>query len=90
MTQTNRYMVWPPSIPINYEGNRVGSMVNPKIGGSLAKPHRLAFKYPYYKKDAYLNSHVKIFHAGVRANGKTYEKYIINAFSYTLKKMTLY
>ncbi len=39
MTQTNRYMGWPPSILINYEGHKIGSMVNPKMGGSIAKPH---------------------------------------------------
>ncbi len=90
MTQTNRYMGWPPSILINYEGHKIGSMVNPKMGGLVAKPHWSIFKYPYYKKDAYLDSHVRIFHAIVIANGETYEKYIINAFNYTLRKMTLY
>lgn len=89
-TQANRSMGWPPRILINYEEHRIGSMLNPKIGGSVAKPHRSTFKYPDYKKDAYLDVHVKIFHAIVRANGNTYEKHIINVFSYTLRKMTLY
>jgi hypothetical protein len=89
-TQANRSMGWPPRILINYERHRIGSMLNPKIGGSVAKPHRSTFKYPDYKKDAYLDVHVKIFHAIVRANGNTYEKHIINVFSYTLRKMTLY
>ncbi len=90
MAQTNRYMGWPPSIPINYEGHRIGSMVNPNIGGSVTKPHQSIFKYLKYNKDAYLDYHVRIFHVVVRANGETYEKYVINAFSYTLRKMTLY
>jgi hypothetical protein len=70
MTQTNRYLGLPQSIPINYEGHKIGSMVNPKIGGLEAKPHQSTFKYPYYNKDAYLNSHVRIFHAIVRVNGE--------------------
>jgi hypothetical protein len=80
----------PPSSPINYEGHRIGSMVNPTIGGSVAKPHRSALKYPYHKKDAYLDFHVRMFHTFIRGNGETYEKYIINAFNYTLRNMTLY
>ncbi len=41
-------------------------------------------KYPDDKKDANPNAHAN---AAVTANGKTSE-YIINAFSYTLRKMT--
>jgi len=32
---------------------------------------------------------VKVFHAVFKANGETYEEYIINAFTYTLKETTL-
>ncbi len=46
-------------------------------------------KYLDYKKDANPNVHVRVFNATVRANGETSKEYIINAFSYTLKKMAL-
>jgi hypothetical protein len=37
-----------------------------------------------------MNAHVKVFQAAIRANGKTFEEYIINAFSYTLRETTSY
>jgi hypothetical protein len=46
-------------------------------------------KYLDYKKDANPNAHVKVFEAAIRVNGETFEEYIINAFNYTLRKMTL-
>ncbi len=48
----------------------------------------MAFKYPNFKKyDP--NVHVKMFNFAVKANIKTFEEYITNAFSYTLRDMTL-
>ncbi len=44
--------------------------------------------YQDYKKDANRNAHVKVFNATIRVNGKTFKKYIINTFNYTLKKKT--
>jgi hypothetical protein len=32
--------------------------------------------------------HVRVFQTTIRANGKTLEEYIINAFSYTLRETT--
>jgi len=62
--------------------------VNTIAGGLVAKPYRLAMKYLDYKEDVDLNAHVKVFQAVIRANGKTFEEYIINAFSYTLRETT--
>jgi hypothetical protein len=50
-TQINKYMGWPPSIPINCEGQRIGSMVNPQVGVLMVRPYQLTSKYPHYKKD---------------------------------------
>jgi hypothetical protein len=44
-------MGWPPSIPINCEGQRIGSMVNPQVGVLMVRPYQLTSKYPHYKKD---------------------------------------
>jgi hypothetical protein len=87
-TQANRSMGWPPPIPLNCVQNIIGLMVNIGIRGSVAKPYQSTLKYPNYKKDANLDAHVKVFQAAIKANGETSEKYIINVFSYTLKKTT--
>ncbi len=55
----------------------------------MAKPYRSTLKYQNYKKDVNPNVHVIMFQAIVKANGKTLHEFIINAFSYTLKEMTL-
>jgi hypothetical protein len=39
------------SIPINCEGQRIGSMVNLGARVPMAKPHKSTLKYPNYKKD---------------------------------------
>jgi hypothetical protein len=44
-------MGWPPLIPINCEGQRIGSMVNFGTVVLVAKPYKSALKYPNYKKD---------------------------------------
>jgi hypothetical protein len=54
----------------------------------MARPYWSTLKYPTYKKDLHPNAHVKVFQILVRTNGKTSEKYMINAFSYTLKETT--
>jgi hypothetical protein len=56
---------------------------------SIARPYRLALKYLDYKKDAYPNVHMRVFNTTIKTIGETYEEYIINAFSYTLKNMAL-
>jgi len=38
-TQTNRYVGWPPPIPLNCERQRTRSVVNIKVRGSVAKPY---------------------------------------------------
>jgi len=58
------------------------------IDGFYVKPNRVAFKYPNFKKDVDPNAHVRMFNFVVKANTKTFEEYIINAFSYTLKDTT--
>jgi hypothetical protein len=48
--------------------------------GHYARPNRVAFKYPNFKKNVNPNVHVRMFNFA-----KTFEEYIINAFSYTLR-----
>jgi hypothetical protein len=50
----------------------------------------VAFKYPDFKKDFDLNAHVRMFNSIVKGNAKTFEEYIIHAFSYMLKDMAPY
>jgi hypothetical protein len=54
----------------------------------VVRPYQSTLKYLDNKKYANPNVHVKVFNVVVRANGETYEEYIINAFSYTQKKTT--
>jgi hypothetical protein len=44
----------------------------------------VALKYPDFKKDVNLDVHVRMSNFVVKENAKTFEEYIINAFSYTL------
>jgi hypothetical protein len=57
--------------------------------GHYVKPNKVALKYPDFKKDVNPNVHVKMFNFVIKANAKTSLNYIINAFSYTLRDMTL-
>jgi hypothetical protein len=57
--------------------------------GSVIKPYQSTLKYQNYKKDVDPNVHVIMFQAIVKANGITLHEFIINAFIYTLKEMTL-
>jgi hypothetical protein len=47
----------------------------------------IVLKYLDFKKDVDLDGHVKVFNFVVKANAKTFEEYIINAFNYKLKDM---
>ncbi len=38
-TQANRYVGWPPPIPLNCQRQRTSSVVNTKARGSVAKPY---------------------------------------------------
>jgi hypothetical protein len=49
------------------------------------KPNKVAFKHLDFKKDVDPNVHVRVFNFVIKKNVKTSKKYIINAFSYTLK-----
>jgi hypothetical protein len=53
------------------------------------KPNKVALKYLDFKKDVDLDAHVKVFNFAVKENAKTFEEYIINSFSYTLRDTTL-
>jgi hypothetical protein len=55
--------------------------------GHYVRPNMVALKYPNFKKDVNPNANVKMFNFVVKANAKTFEEYIINAFSYTLRNM---
>jgi hypothetical protein len=47
----------------------------------------VALKYPSFKKDVDPNAHVRVFNFVVKKNVETFEEYINNAFSFTLKDM---
>jgi len=52
--------------------------------------NKVTIKYPDFKKDASadVDVHVRVFNFTMKANAETFEKYIINAFSYTLRNTT--
>jgi hypothetical protein len=56
--------------------------------GHYVRPNMVAFKYYDFKKDVDPNVHVKVFNSIVKENAKTFEEYIINAYSCTLKDTT--
>lgn len=87
-TQTNKFVEWPPPIPINYEGQKTRLVVNLGVGVLEAKPYQSTLKYSNYKKDVDPYAHVKVLNVAIKANGETFKEYIINAFSYTLQKTT--
>ncbi len=49
--------------------------------GHYVKPNKVDFKYPNFKKNVNPNAYVKVFNFVVKANAKTFEEYIINAFN---------
>jgi hypothetical protein len=46
-------------------------MVNFQTRVLMVRSYQLTLKYPYYKKDANLDVHVKVFNVVVRENGET-------------------
>jgi hypothetical protein len=56
--------------------------------GHYVRSNRVALKYLDFKKDVDPNVHVIVFNSIVKTNVETFEKYIINAFSYMLRDMT--
>ncbi len=52
-------------------------------------PNRVTLKYIDFKKDVDPNVHAKVFNFIMKANIETFEEYIINVFSYTLKNISL-
>jgi hypothetical protein len=59
------------------------------MDGHYVRPNMVALKYPDFKKDVDPNAHVRMFNSTIKANAKTFEVYIINAFSYMLQNTTL-
>jgi hypothetical protein len=57
--------------------------------GHYVKPNMVGLKYPDFKKDVDLNVHVKVFNSTVKVNVEKFEEYIINAFRYMLRDITL-
>jgi hypothetical protein len=57
--------------------------------GHYVKPNMVAFKYLDFKKDVDSDAHVRMLNFVVKTNEKTFEEYIINVFSYTLRYTTL-
>jgi hypothetical protein len=72
---------------MNYEGQKIRSLMNLGASISIARPYRSALKYQDYKKNVNPNVHVKVINANVKTNGKIFEEYIINAFN-TMKETT--
>ncbi len=70
---------WEPSIII-------AQISNHKIG-HYVRPNKVAQKYFDLQKGVDLNAHVKVFNFVVKVNAIFFEKYIINAFSYTQRDM---
>jgi hypothetical protein len=52
------------------------------------RPNMVAFKYLDFKKYVNPNAHVRVFNYVMKANAKTYKKYIINVFNYMLRNTT--
>ncbi len=50
--------------------------------------NKVAIKYLDFFKNVDLDVHVRVFNSIVKINALTSKKYIINAFSYTLKDTT--
>ncbi len=61
MSQTNRFMGWPPPIPLNCEQQKIRLVVDPGTSGLVARPYRPALKYLNYYKDVDQNVHVSVF-----------------------------
>jgi hypothetical protein len=59
--QANKFVGWPPLIPLNCEQQKTKSMVNTIARGLEARPYQSTLKYPNYKKDTNINAHVKVF-----------------------------
>jgi hypothetical protein len=55
--------------------------------GHFVRSNKVALKYIDFKKDVDPDVHVRVFNSMVKANIETFEEYIINAFSYTLRDM---
>ncbi len=51
MIQANKFVGWPPSIPLNCEWQRIGLMANIGARGLVAIAYRSTLKYPNNKKD---------------------------------------
>jgi hypothetical protein len=50
--------------------------------GHYVKPNKVVLKYLDFRKDDDPDAHVRMFNFAIKANAKTFEKYIINALSY--------
>ncbi len=57
--------------------------------GHYVKLNKVTLKYPDFKKDVDPYVHVKVFNFAIKTNAETSKEYIINAFNYTLKNITL-
>ncbi len=57
--------------------------------GHYLRPNMVIFKYLDLKKDVDLDVHVRMFNFVIKTDIKTFEKYIINVFSYMLRDTTL-
>ncbi len=58
--------------------------------GCFVRLNKVTLKYLDFKKDVDVDVdvHVRVFNFTMKANAQTFEKYIINAFSYTLRDIT--
>jgi len=57
--------------------------------GHFVKPNRVALKYPNFFLNDDLDAHFRMFNFVIKTNVETFKQYIINAFNYMLKDITL-
>jgi hypothetical protein len=57
--------------------------------GHYVRQNKIAFKYPNLKKYDDLDVHVRMFNSAVKTNVDTFDEYIINAFNYMQKNITM-
>ncbi len=93
----NKITKWPPMSSIvvrRYKSinvtNPIGRHWKPSIIIQGILDHKnVVFKYPNFIKYDDPNAHVIMFNYVVNANAKTSKEYIVNAFNYMLRNITL-
>jgi hypothetical protein len=66
----------------------MATQIHDHRNGHFVRPNKVAFKYHAFKTNVNIDVHVKMYNFTINANAKTFEEYIINAFSHTLRDTT--